>query len=180
MDDSFAFRTTVPLRRQLDPRVLKAGAFFGMIVLGIGLFANWVISSERESFAKAERRESISEVAVTQIGMTEPMATDAEAKEAARLALVAARAAFTEHRSLLDAGPAQLTALQPGYTFVDGPSTMPRIVSVASTKGLWAAAIMGPEGTCYWIRMTSGGDVSRGTGSECTGTVALSAEDEGW
>ena len=53
--------------------------------------------------------------------------------------------------TFLDAGPAQLSALQPGYTFVDGPSTMPTIVSVAAEQDVWAAAVLSPSGTCFWI-----------------------------
>jgi hypothetical protein len=84
------------------------------------------------------------------------------------------RTAFIEHGSFLDAGPAQLSALQPGYTFVDGPSTAPSIVSVASTTDTWAAAVGGSGGRCHWIRATSVGNVSHGTGLECTGAAALS------
>jgi hypothetical protein len=176
MDDSFSFRATVPLRRQFDPRVVKAAVFGSLVVLGIGLFASWVISSERESFSRAGRSAMPSEV---EAGHTDglppsPETTDAEADEAIGIALRAARAAFLEHRSFLDAGPAQLSALQPGYTFVDGPSTTSRIVSVASTADTWAAAVQGQGGMCHWIRVTSAGDVTHGTGLECTGTAALS------
>ena len=39
MDDSFAFRTTVPIRRRPDPIVVKAAIALGIILLAIGLFA---------------------------------------------------------------------------------------------------------------------------------------------
>jgi hypothetical protein len=180
MDDSFTFRTVVPLRRRIDPRAVKAGVFLLFVALGVGLFANWVMTSERESFARADRRETASEIAVTQIQATAPLGTDAEAMEAARMTLTAARAAFTEHGSFADADPARLTALQPGYIFVDGPSTMPRVVSIAATHRSFAAAVMGPAGTCYWIRSTEGEAVGRGTASECTGAAALIARPQGW
>jgi hypothetical protein len=105
-------------------------------------------------------------------GVGQP-STDADAEEATWIALAAARAAFIEHRSFLDAGPARLSALEPGYTFVDGPSTTSSIVSVASTTHTWAAAVHGFGGTCFWIRATSAGEVTRGTGPECTGATAL-------
>lgn len=175
MDDSFAFRTTVPLRRQFDPRLLKTMIVGALVLLGIGLFAAWVVASERESFAHTHHRVPPSEVTITGIdGAADPSSTDADAERATGLALAAARTAFIEHRSFLDAGPAQLGALQPGYTFVDGPSTTPRIVSVAATADTWAAAVQGPGGTCFWIRVTSTGDVSRSTGPKCTGAAALS------
>lgn len=174
MDDSFVFSTTVPIRRQLDPRALKAGVFLGVFVLGVGLFARWVISSERESIARADRRGSPEDIAVTQIGTPADLpASEADAKEAAEAAFTAARAAFSERRSFLDAGPAALTALQPGYTFVDGPSTAPRVVSIAATRHSWAASVLGPGGTCYWVRVMAGGRVSRGSGPDCTGAAAL-------
>lgn len=174
MDDSFSFRATVPLRRQFDPLKVKAAVFGTMVALGVGLFANWVISSERESFSRAARHVMPTEVQAAQVdGRSELVTTDAEADKATGIALDAARAAFAEHRSFLDAGPAQLSALQPGYTFVDGPSTAPTIVSVASTADTWAAAVRGAGGICQWIRATSAGNVSRGVGFECTGAAAL-------
>jgi hypothetical protein len=181
MDDAFAYRTTVPIHRQLDPRALKAGIFFAVIALGIGFFAHWVMASERDSFVRADRHDAPSEVAVTQIGVgADPAMTDGDAKDAARVALVAARAAFTQRKTFGDAGPSQLTELQPGYMFVDGPSTMPRIVSIATTGRVWAAAIQSPTGTCFWVRATGAAAIERGTATECTGAAALTATALGW
>ena len=174
MDDSFSFRSTVPLRRQFDPVVMKAAVFGTLVVLGIGLFTNWVIRSERESFSRTERGITPSDIEAEPLDDSAHLATtNGEAEKATGIALEAAKAAFLEHRSFLDAGPAQLGALQPGYIFVDGPSTMSRIVSVASTADTWAAAVQGPDGMCRWIRATSAGDISRGIGPECIGTAML-------
>lgn len=174
MDDSFSFRSTVPLRREFDPLVVKAAVFGTLVVLGIGLFANWVMRSERESFSRADRGVIPSDVEAEPLdGSAHTATVDGEAEKATGIALDAAKAAFLEHRSFLDAGPAQLGALQAGYIFVDGPSTMSRIVSVASTADTWAAAVQGPDGTCHWIRATSAGDITRGIGSECIGAAAL-------
>jgi hypothetical protein len=173
MDDSFSFRSTAPLRRQFDPMAVKAAVFGTLVVLGIGLFANWVIRSERESFSRTERGITPSDVEAEPLDSALLATTDGEAEKATGIALDAAKAAFLEHRSFLDAGPAQLGALQPGYIFVDGPSTMSRIVSVASTADTWVAAVQGPDGMCHWIRATSAGDISRGIGSECIGTAVL-------
>lgn len=172
MDDSFAFRTDVPLRRQVDPTLVKAGIFSTLVVLGVGLFASWIVASERASFARTDDRVR-SDVTIAGVDGGSDPSTDSDAVKAAGMALIAARAASTEHGSFLDAGPVQLSALQPRYTFVDGPSTTSTIVSVASTADTWAAAVQDPGGTCYWIRATSAGDISRGTGSECTGEAAL-------
>lgn len=172
MDDSFAFRTDAPLRRQVDPTLVKAGIFSALVVLGLGLFASWIVASERASFAQPDDRVR-SDVTIAGVDGGADPSTDADAAKAAGMALIAARAASTEHGSFLDAGPAQLSAIQPRYTFVDGPSTTSTIVSVASTADTWAAAVQGADGTCHWIRATSAGDISRGTGSECTGAAAL-------
>ena len=176
MDDSFSFRTTVPLRREFNPLVVKASVFGTLVVLGIGLFSNWVIRSERESFSRADGRVMPFEVDAAPVDAPGPPAAsdaDAEAEEATAVALAAATEAFDEHRNFLAAGPAQLSARQRGYTFVDGPSTAPTIVSIASTTKTWAAAVQGPSGICYWVRTTSWGTVTHGTGLECTGAAAL-------
>jgi hypothetical protein len=174
MDDSFSFRSTMPPRREFDPLAVKAAVFGTLVVLGIGLFANWVIRSERESFSRADRGSTPSDVDAEPLdGSAHLNTTVEEAEKVTGIALDAARAAFLEHRTFLDAGPAQLSALQPGYTFVDGPSTTSRIVSVAYTADTWAAAVRGSDGMCQWIRATSAGDTTRGIGSECVGTAAL-------
>jgi hypothetical protein len=174
MDDSFSFPSTVPLRREFDPLAVKAAVFGTLVVLGIGFFANWVIRSERESFSRADRSVTRSDVDAEPLdGSAHLTSTGEEAEKATGIALDAARAAFREHRSFLDAGPAQLSGLQPGYTFVDGPSTTSRIVSVASTADTWAAAVAESDGMCHWIRATRAGDITRGIGSECVGSAAL-------
>jgi hypothetical protein len=172
MDDSFAFRTTVPLRHRLDARLVKAAFFGTLLVVAVALFARWVMASERESFSRTTRGELLREAPADQVDGLIEVSTE-DAVEATEIALAAFRVAFLEHRSFLDAGPAQLSALQPGYTFVDGPSTTPEIVSVAATAHTWAASVQGPGGACFWVRATSAGDVTRGIGSECTGSAAL-------
>ncbi len=176
MDDAFSFRTTVPLRREYDPLMVKAAIFCALVVLGVGLFSNWVIRSERESFSRAGGHVMPFQVHPAQDDMPDVSAANdagAQAEEAAAAALAVATEVFDEHRSFLEAGPAQLSARQRRYTFVDGPSTAPTIVSVASRAKTWAAAVQGSSGICYWVRTTSAGAVSHGTGLECTGAEAL-------
>jgi hypothetical protein len=146
-----------------------------LVVIGIGLFTTWVVASERRSFAQSDRRVAPSDVSTVRIDRVAAASSmDSDAAEATEIALDAARAAFTERRGFLDAGPAQLSRLRPGYTFVDGPSTTPKIVSIASTADAWAAAVKDLGGACHWIRATSAGDVDRGIGSVCTGAAAMS------
>jgi hypothetical protein len=56
---------------------------------------------------------------------------------------------------------------------------MPGIVSVAADRDAWAAAVLGPSGTCYWIRTDANGLVATGTSSECTGLAALARDEAG-
>lgn len=178
MDDSFAFRTTAPVRRQIDRRLVKAGIGTGVFLCLVAWFATWVIASERRSFADRPAPAVVAPVPPAEAG-PDPDATLQDARDALQVAFVAARAASIEGRTFLDAGPARLTELQPGYSYVDGPSTMPRIVSVASRHDVWAAAVMAPDGTCLWIRATLGGEVARATGVECTGSAALRSVGRG-
>lgn len=176
MDDSFAFRTTVPIRRGIDPVRVKLAVFTAIAVTSVGLFASWVVASERESFARTHRRVLPSAAEITGIDDVGGASTDADAEKAIGAALDAARAASTQHRSLLDAGPARLSALEPRYTFVDGPSTTSSIVSVAATAHTWAAAAQASDGACHWVRATSAGGLTRGsgdTGPECTAAAVL-------
>ena len=178
MDDAFAFRSTMPLRRRIDPRIVRAAVAGAIVLLGIVLFARWVIASERESFARIHGRAQPGAVGVRRIPgavVPDPAAADADARESLRLALAAARIASPPGEGFLDAGPGELAALRPGYTFVDGPSTIPRVVSVASTGEAWAAAVRGPSGTCDWIRVGVGEPATTGTTRTCTGAAALRA-----
>jgi hypothetical protein len=178
MDDSFAFRTTVPVRRQVDRRLVKGGIGVGVFLFAVAWFATWVIASERKSFADRPAP-AMAAPAPAGEATPDPEATLQDARVALQIAWMAARAASTERRTFLDAGPARLTELQPGYSYVDGPSTMPRIVSVATRDDAWAAAVMAPDGTCLWIRATLGGDVARATGVGCTGSAALRSRGRG-
>ena len=196
MDDSFAFRTTVPIRRRPDPLLVKAAIALGVVALLVGIFASWVASSERRSFSRADRRDGAltSEVTVDDVGdegalgtvgevgdvpATLATPTDGDAQEALDVAVATARAIYGSDGSFLAAGPAQLSAVRPEYVFVDGPSTMPRIVSVAAEKDLFAAAVAGADGSCLWTRIAADGSTVTGSASECTGSTALRAIPNG-
>jgi len=171
VDDSFAFRTTVPVRRHVDRRLVKLAIGMGIFLCVVGWFASWVVASERRSLT--EHRAAVAVPAPTAALAPDADATLDDARRALRAAVLAAHAAYAERHSFLDADAITLTALQPGFTFVDGPSTMQQIVSVASTPDSWAAAVMGPDGTCLWIRATGEGEVEGATDEECTGVTAL-------
>ncbi|MCD6022955.1 MAG: hypothetical protein K0R20_2665 [Actinomycetia bacterium] len=174
MDESFAYRTTLPPGPRLEPWLVKGVVVLVVLALGIGLFARWVVASERASFARGSQRVSPSMSVGRLRGSEDPAGTDADAEEATRIALTAARAALAGSGSFLAAEPSRLSALQPGFTFVDGPSTTSTIVSVAADRREWAAAVLGPSGTCYWVRAHRHGTVEAGTSSMCTGAAVLS------
>ena len=149
--------------------------FSTLLVLASGSSPDWVVISERDSFSRAGRQRLPTEAGPTgSVDRLTSASTDAGAEEAIGLALAAAEVAFSKHGSFLDATPARLTSLQPGYIFVDGPSTTPEIVSVAATADTWAAAVQAPRGLCLWARVPGAGGVTHGSGSECTGSAALS------
>ncbi|MGH2539691.1 MAG: hypothetical protein ACRDGK_04155, partial [Actinomycetota bacterium] len=64
--------------------------------------------------------------------------------------------------------------------FVDGESPVPGVVSVSSTKRVWAAAVMGPSGTCYRVRFSLRAGPSYDTGRPCTGEAAFDAGGSTW
>ena len=188
MDDTFAFRSTGrPLRRRVDPIALKAALAAFVVVLAVGLFARWVIASERAS----ESIKPVSEPVGVQVlqgvetvaaqSPAGPLREDVVAQRVAERALRAAQKAFGKGGSFADAGPGQLTERLPDVTLTDGPSPAPSIVSVATNDVAWAAAVLSDVGTCWQVRVNARGRVSYGTGADaCTGAAALDATDPSW
>jgi hypothetical protein len=188
MDDTFAFRSTGrPLRRRVDPVALKAALAAFVVVLAVGLFARWVIASER---ASEQRKPETQAVGVQVLQGVEtvaaqtpagPLPEDVAAQKVASRALWAAQKALAKGGSFADAGPGQLRPGIPGVTFTDGPSQAPSIVSIATTGDAWAAAVLSDVGTCWQLRVNAGGRVTYGTTSDaCTGAAALDAADRSW
>lgn len=70
----------------------------------------------------------------------------------------------------------------PALTFRDGsePSTGVRDVSVSASEDEWAAAVAARPEACFYLRLEIGADPRFGSGSECTGEAARSAEDARW
>jgi hypothetical protein len=189
MDDTFAFRSTGPLRRRVDPVALKAAFAAFVVVLAVGLFARWVIASER---ASELRTPEVVDVGVQTLDGLEPVAAitpsgplpvDRATHRIATQTLAAARKLFGHGGTFADAGPAQLSGVFPGLTFTDGPSQTSSIVSVASTDDAWAAAVLSESGTCWLVRADAKGSASygRSDGADaCTGAAALEAHDPAW
>jgi hypothetical protein len=107
-------------------------------------------------------------------------AQDVQAKLNARTAESAASAAYQASNGYATVGPDQLGLLDPTLTYTTGPSTSVTVVSVASSQAAWAAAILGPSGTCYWVKLGAMALPSYGTGTTCTGTAAMAASGTSW
>ena len=188
MDDTFAFRSTgLPLRRRVDPVALKAALAAFVVVLAVGLFARWVIASERASELEKPSSEPVGvqvlEGVETVAARTpaDPLREDVLAQRVAERALRAAQKALAKGGSFADAGPGQLTERLPDLTLTDGPSLAPSIVSVATNDVAWAAAVLSDVGTCWQVRLSARGHVAYGTGADtCTGAAALDAADPSW
>jgi hypothetical protein len=183
MDDTFTFVAPVTARRPVDPFALRLAIGVTVLTLLVGSFAVFLVAHERA--ADASRVGLEAQVATTSADASAPDAdvapdsgiVDAEARSSLERTLTLAQAVRRHDGSYAGAGPISLQALQPSLVFVDGPSTSPRIVSVASGGDGWAAATMGASGTCYWVRAAAGAGVVRGTGGVCTGTAALTASE---
>ena len=191
MDDTFTFRADRMPRRTIDPLALKAAVAAGLIVFVTGWFAKIAIDSEQRSLTNAAPATdaSVGTIAgadappVPQLGATDPVvriALDDPARVAADGALAAARHAFVRDSSFVAAGPADLSRMGLGLTFVDGPSTAPQIVSLAMTDRAWAEAVVSETGTCLYVKVTAHDTVTYGTGATCTGQAAMAAAAPSW
>jgi hypothetical protein len=188
MSDTFSYIAPVMPRRRVDPFALKLAVTTTVMVALLGAFAAFVISQERAADrrrAALEERVATERQAQTQ-ALIDPASTvdaaslDIGAKSAAVDALAAAREVWLETSSLGEAGTARLAVLRPQLIFVDGLSTASTIVSVSASDVSWAAAVMGPSGACYWVRVNAEGEARYGTGRACTGEAALGATDVTW
>ena len=191
MDQTFNFRAApVPLHRRLNPRAFALAVVACLVLSGLVSFSRWVIDSERRSMDRVERVERTGSIVGTISGsddaladsgsVAENLAIDAAARADARSALNAARRAAGGRATFLDAGPGHLAQTTASLIFVDGPSQGPGVVSVASSREAWGAAVMGASGTCYLLRFAPGDGVTYGTGNACTGDEALTARGASW
>lgn len=191
MDQSFGFRAArVPLHRRVSPRAIVLVVVGLALVVALCAFSRWVIVSERRSIDAASRPVDDSAIVGTMSGADAEPATvagasgrvsiDSTARADIRTAFAIARRAASGPATFLDAGPGQLAATGSPMIFVDGPSRAPGVVSVASTPDAWGAAVMGPSGTCYLLRLAPGNGLTYGTGGTCTGAKALTVTDPSW
>jgi hypothetical protein len=84
--------------------------------------------------------------------------------------------------SFEDADVAGLTATGSDRTYrtADDPSTGLDDVSVVASPTEWAAAVQARPGACFYIRLVAGRDPRYGSGTTCTATAALGADETSW
>lgn len=192
MDDTFTFVAPVMPRRRVDPFALKIAVVAALFVAFVGMFGAFVVGRERAADAardakaravlaaeRADIEASAAEAEAAGAGTVAGLA-DAQARDLLARAAEMAQSTLARGGSFADAGPGQLAGAGASILFVDGPSTAPAIVSVETTDAAWAAAVMGPSGACYWIRLTADGAVARDQGNRCTGEAALAAAGGTW
>lgn len=155
---------------QLDTRgVVIAGGVVVVALVAIVGYLQFVGNSGKE-------------VATDQASVVQQVdrAQDIQAKANARIAESAASAAYQASNGYATVGPDQLSLLDPTLTYTTGPSTAVTVVSVASSQGAWAAAVLGPSGTCYWVKLGAMALPAYGTGTTCTGSAAMAASHHSW
>ncbi|HTG47515.1 MAG TPA: hypothetical protein VK646_07660 [Actinomycetota bacterium] len=185
MNDTFSIVATAMPRRQVDPfwiRCIVVGVILALLAGGFAMFvthAQSAADARRVALEATIRRQDQAQ-AEELARQAETAALDQQATANTDVALERARAILTASGSLAAAGPVGLSRSRSLPIFVDGPSTAPSVVSVVAAGSSWAAATMGPSGTCYWVLLRADGTTSYGTGSVCTGRAALGAVDPSW
>jgi hypothetical protein len=173
MDDSFNFGRQVRPRPKIsiDPR-LPIGALVLAVAVAGAYAAMHLFSSSGGQIASVERS----------VVSSADAARDVAAESSLRSSLATAKLAFVDGGdTFTSAGPGQLSALDPSYTYTDGPSTDPSVVSLAATDTTWSAAVMSESGTCLWIHDdATTGATTYGRGTPCTGAAAAAASGSSW
>jgi len=202
MSDTFTFVAPAMPRRRPEPftaRLIALGLALAIVVAG---FATFVVRAERAADARratleaqavardqaeaarlaaeAEAGLARQQTAMTTVPAGVARLLDTQARDAAERTLALARDALDGAGDLSSAGVTELTQLDGGLLFVDGPSSAPTIVSVSASAGSWGAAVLGPSGTCYWVSLDVHGAARYGRGTTCTGQAALAATRAAW
>ena len=178
MDDSFSLgqpakRRARPVKaKHAAPRVKRAPAggmertryILGGIGLVVAAFLVWGFMHFMSSAGGQAASGEASEIAAAQD--IQAQTTGAQAVRSVEgLAVTGSFAQIT---------PQTLKQYEPTYSYTAGPSTGPNSVSVASTASDVGIAVLSPSGHCLYAHVTASG-VRYGTGTTCTGVVALKA-----
>jgi hypothetical protein len=120
---------------------------------------------------------------IVQILVNRPIAeTIAHAQHTLRSAQAAAEEVQSDTGSFLGADAGGLAVRVPSFTFrgAEERSTGLNDVSVYTSDGVWAAAVMARDEACFYLRLEEGRDPLYGVGGACTGRAALGASDSRW
>jgi hypothetical protein len=188
--ETFSYRAVpMPLRRRLRRRSVKVTVVAAVLLFGLASFARWVTDSERASFRALALHTSPPALVTTIQGSGDTSAAlaattttpeDVQAQNVAHQVMMAARGLAVQG-SFLGAGPAQLAKRFPAYTFVEGPSPMPQIVSVMATAHGWAVAVAATTGRCFMIRVAAGVGTFYGSSSPgCSSAAATHVTGTSW
>ena len=110
------------------------------------------------------------------------VAGDRDAQSSARNAAIAAKIYFADNGGYTGLTAADLGDIEPSLRYVDAnqASADPKTVSVFGSSDGFGAAVMSASGTCFWIHDSAVGVLTYGSGSPCTGRVAMSAAKPSW
>lgn len=184
MDDSFSLgerakRRARPVRPQHPvPRERRspAGGFertryiLGGIAIVVAVLLVWgfmhFMSSAGNEAANGEG---------TEIGA----AQDVQAQATGQQTIQSVQGLYAETGAFAQITPDALKRFEPTFTYTAGPSTDPNTVSVASTANDVGIAVRSTSGTCLYAHIAAAG-VTYGSGTTCTGVVALKASAPSW
>jgi len=186
MDDSFSLgerakRRARPVRaKHAAPRTRaqrsSAGGFertryiLGGIGLVVGVLLVWGFMHFMSGAGNQAASGEAAEIAAAQ---------DVQAQSTGEQAIQSVQGVYADTSSFAQVTPQALKAFEPTYTYTSGPSTGPNSVSVASTAGDVGIAVLSPSGHCLYAHITASG-VTYGSGTTCTGVVALKASAPSW
>jgi hypothetical protein len=120
---------------------------------------------------------------IVEIFANRPLANSiGHAQSSLRKAEAAAVAVHDRTGSFEEAGATGLREDVTDLTFRSGDAASVGLddVSVSASDTVWAAAVQVRPGACFYLKLGAGEDPRYGAGTECTGDVALSANDPRW
>jgi hypothetical protein len=108
--------------------------------------------------------------------------TIAHAQHSLRTAQAAAEEIRDRDGSLQSATAERLSSVGGSVGYVEGMTAARGLDQVSVTAGHsdWAAAVEVRSGVCFYLHLTSDGEVLYGVGTVCTGAEALQARDARW
>jgi len=184
MDDSFSLgqpakRRARPVRaKHAAPRSRRtaSGGFertryiLGAIGIVIAAFLVWGFMHFMSSAGNQAANGEVAEIGAAQ---------DVQAQTTGEQAIQTVEGLYAENSSFAQVTPQAMKADEPTYSYTTGPSTNPNTVSVASTATDVGIAVLSTSGRCLYAHVTASG-VTYGTGTTCTGVVALKASAPSW